>query len=150
MTTVKSVRLAVAAAGVAALVSVFAAVPAEAANKPPVSLGQKVNFEGKKDVSKKSSATIEEELDDKYFEPTFVKAKAGAKLTFKLNNEGKLPHTFTSDELGVDTELQPGQSADVKITVPDSGQVFKIYCSLHETDGMVGGIYTKAGARATG
>jgi plastocyanin len=142
-------RFAVAATALGTLVSVFAAVPAGAASKPPVTLDQKVNFEGTKDVSKKSRATVDEELDDKYFAPTFVKAKAGQKITFKLTNEGKLPHTFTSDEFGVDKELQPGQSAKVTLTVPSSGAVFTVYCSLHEADGMVGAIYTRANARAT-
>jgi hypothetical protein len=27
--------------------------------------------------------------------------------------------------------------------------VFKVYCSLHEADGMVGAVYTRANARAT-
>ena len=83
MTTVRSIRSAATAVGVAAIVSVFATVPAVAAGKPPVKLDQKVNFKGTKDVSKKSSATIEQELDDKYFEPTFVKAKAGRSLAWR-------------------------------------------------------------------
>jgi plastocyanin len=149
MATVRSIRLAAAVIAVGALVSVFPAVPAGAASKPPVTLDQKVNFEGTKDVSKKSRATVDEELDDKYFAPTFVKAKAGEKITFKLANTGKLPHTFTSDEFGVDKELQPGQAAKVTVTVPSSGAVFKVYCSLHEADGMVGAVYTRGGARAT-
>ncbi len=149
MTTVKSIRLAATATAVVALVAVFTAVPAVAASKPPITFDQKVNFKGNKDVSKKSSATIESELDDKYFEPTTIKAKAGEKITFELDNEGKLAHTFTSDVLGVDKELQPGKSAKVTVTVPSGGTVFQFHCSFHEAEGMVGAVYTKAGARAT-
>jgi plastocyanin len=148
-TTMRSIRLAAAATGVAALVAVFAGVPAGAASKPPVTLGQKVNFKGTKDVSKKSSATIETELDDYYFNPTFIKAKAGEKITFELDNEGKMTHTFTSDVLNVDKELQPGKSAKVTVTVPSDGVLFQFHCSFHESQGMAGGVFTKVGARAT-
>jgi plastocyanin len=149
MTTVRSIRLAAAAVGVAALVAVFAGAPAGAASKPPVTLGQKVNFKGTKAVSKKSSATVEQELDDYYFEPTFIKAKAGEKITFKLENEGKMAHTFTSNDLNVDKELQPGKSAKVTVTVPSDGALFQFHCSFHESQGMAGGVFTKPGATAT-
>ena len=56
-----------------------------------------VNIEGTADVSKKTSPTLEMELDNFYFEPTFVKAKKGETITFDLTNEGSAPHTFTSD-----------------------------------------------------
>jgi plastocyanin len=147
MTTVRSIRLAATATAVAGLVAMFTAVPAGAASKPPITFEQKVTFKGNKDVSKKSSATIDQELDDKYYEPTTIKAKPGEKLTFEIDNEGKLPHTFTSDVLDVDKEVQPGQSAKFTVTVPSSGTVFGFYCSFHEADGMVGAVYTKAGAR---
>ena len=91
-------------------------------------LGQKVNIKGTKDVSSKSSATIEEELDDKYFDPTFIKAKAGEKITFEVENEGNLPHTFTSDELSVDKQVKPGKSAKFTVTVPSDGAVFQFHC----------------------
>jgi len=149
MTTVKPIRLAAVAAGVAAFVSVFGVSPASAASTP-VELDQKVNVEGTKDVSKKSRASIKQELDDKYFAPTFVKAKANEKITFRIANEGKLPHTFTSDVLSVDKEVQPGMSAKFSITVPSDGNVFTFYCAFHESDGMVGAIYTRAGASASG
>jgi plastocyanin len=134
---------------VAACVFVFAGAPVSAASKPPVKLGQKVNFKGTKDVSSKSKATVEQELDDKYFEPTFIKAKAGEKITFKVENEGSLPHTFTSDDLSVDKQVNPGQSAKFTVTVPSSGAVFQFHCSFHEAEGMAGGVYTKAGASAS-
>lgn len=149
MTTVRSIRLAATATAVVALVAVFTAVPAVAASKPPVTFDQKVTFKGNKDVSKKSSATIDQELDDKYFEPTTIKAKAGEKITFKIDNGGKLPHTFTSDVLDVDKEVQPGESAKFTVTVPSDGAVFQFHCSFHEADGMVGAVYTKAGTRVT-
>ena len=136
-------------AAVAALVFVFAAGPVSAATKAPVKLGQKVNVKGTKDVSSKSTAKLDMELDDKYFAPTFIKAKAGEKITLEMENEGNLPHTFTSDGLAVDQQVDPGKSAKLTFTVPSDGQVFQFHCTFHETAGMVGGVYTKAGASAT-
>ena len=109
-------------------------------------LGQKVTIKGTKDVSSKSKATVELEQDDKYFNPTFIKAKAGETITFKVKNEGSLEHTFTSDDLSVDKTLEPGKSATITVTVPSSGKVFQFHCQFHETAGMIGAVYTKAGA----
>jgi plastocyanin len=135
------------AAAVAVLV--FSGVPAGAASKPPVDLGEKVNNKGSKDVSSKSKATIEAELDDNYYKPTFIKAKAGEKITFELENEGDNTHTFTSDDLSVDKQLSPGKKAKFTITVPSSGAVFQFHCEFHQTLGMRGAVYTTAGATST-
>jgi plastocyanin len=136
-------------AAVAALVFVFSAAPVSAATKAPVKLGQKVNIKGTKDVSSKSSAKIEMELDDKYFDPTFIKAKAGEKITLEMENEGSLPHTFTSGALAVDQQVDPGKKAKLTFAVPSDGVVFQFHCAFHESAGMAGGVYTKAGASAT-
>ena len=132
---------------VAAFVFVFTAGPVSAATKAPVKLGQKVNVKGTKDVSSKSSAKLAMELDDKYFAPTFIKAKAGEKITLEMENEGNLPHTFTSDGLAVDQQVDPGKSAKLTFTVPSDGQVFQFHCTFHETAGMVGGKPARASAR---
>ncbi|MEX1008388.1 MAG: cupredoxin domain-containing protein [Acidimicrobiia bacterium] len=134
---------------VTALVFVFAGAPVSASSKAPVKLGQKVTVKGTKDVSSKSSATLEEKLGDKYFNPTFIKAKAGEKITFQVKNKGSLPHTFTSDDLSIDKQINPGKSTKFTVTVPSDGAVFQFHCQYHETNGMVGAVYTKAGASAS-
>jgi plastocyanin len=136
-------------AAATALVFVFAGAPASASSKAPVKLGQKVTIKGTKDVSSKSRAKLEEELDDKYFNPTFIKAKAGEKITFKVKNEGSLPHTFTSDALSIDKQINPGKSTTFTVTVPSDGAVFQFHCQFHESLGMVGAVYTTAGASAS-
>jgi plastocyanin len=146
MKSTRTLPLLVAAA---ALLFVFTAAPVSAAAKAPVKLGQKVTIKGTKDVSSKSSATLEVEVDDKYFNPTFIKAKAGEKITFTVKNEGSLEHTFTSDDLSIDKTLSPGKSAKFTVTVPGSGAVFQFHCQFHEASGMAGAVYTKAGASAT-
>ena len=65
--------------------------PCRRPRKAPVKLGQKVTIKGTKDVSSKSSATLEVELDDKYFNPTFIKAKAGEKITFEAEERRQPP-----------------------------------------------------------
>ena len=124
------------------------ALPAAAA-KRPVKLSGTVNVEGTKNVSKKSAATVATELDNFYFSPTFVKAKKGETITFELENESTAPHTFTSDALGVDEQVSPGDSAEVEITVPTTGKAFLFYCRFHQSSGMQGAVFTKAGAKVS-
>jgi plastocyanin len=145
----KSTRTIPLLAAVAALMFVFTAGPVSAASKAPVKLGQTVNNKGSTDVSSKSSATVEVEQDDFYFKPTFIKAKAGEKITFKVENEGDTDHTFTSDDLSIDKTLAPGKSAKFTVTVPSDGAVFQFHCDFHASMGMIGAVYTKAGASAT-
>jgi plastocyanin len=122
---------------------------AAAAAKQPVKLSGTVNVHGNRDVSTSSDAELEMELDNFYYGPTFVKAKAGQTITLELENEGSAPHTLTSDALGVDEELKPGQSASVEITVPSSGKAFLFFCRFHEAAGMKGAVYVKKGAKVT-
>jgi plastocyanin len=96
----------------------------------------KVNNHGTKTVS---GGTVEIEADDYYFEPTFIKAKPGTKLTLEIKNEGKAVHTFTSPSLGVDETIQPDKSATVTITVPAKG-ASEFHCNFHQSMGMQGAV----------
>ena len=99
--------------------------------------GQSANDHGDEEVS--GETAVEFELDDFYFEPTVLRGEAGQSLTLEAFNEGDEAHTFTSDELGVDQELGPGEEASIDITFPDSGQVVFI-CRFHESQGMRGAV----------
>ncbi len=99
----------------------------------------KVNDHGTKTVA--DGATVEVELDDDYFGPTFIKAKAGAHITLEIKNEGKLKHTFTMDKPKVDEELAPDASKKVSITVP-SGAAAPFHCRFHQDAGMQGALVT--------
>jgi plastocyanin len=113
----------------------------------PVSLSGKVTDKGTKDAT--SASELELEADNFYFNPTFIKVKAGQKLTLQLKNEGSAPHTFTSTELGVDKELKPGDTATIDITVPSADAV-AFFCRFHQGGGMQGALFTKEGATAGG
>jgi plastocyanin len=123
--------------------------PASAKTTKPVTLDGKVNNKGTKDISKKKAATLEVEADDFYFEPTFVKVQPGEKVTIELKNEGSATHTFTSDALNIDQQLSSGKSKKFTVTVPSSGTAFQFHCDFHESMGMQGAFFTKAGGKAS-
>jgi plastocyanin len=99
--------------------------------------GETANDHGTEEVAGESS--IELELDDFYFEPTVLRGEAGQSITLEVFNEGDEAHTFTSDELGVDEELQPGDETTIDVTFPDSGQVV-FFCRFHDAQGMRGAL----------
>jgi plastocyanin len=93
------------------------------------------NDHGSKDVS--GQEEVEVELDSFYFEPTVVKGTPGAQLKLELSNESQSLHNFTLSDQNIDQDVQPGQSADVTVTVPQSGFV-EFFCKYHKGSGMVG------------
>jgi plastocyanin len=99
--------------------------------------GETANDHGTEDVSGESS--LEFELDDFYFEPTVLQGEAGQTLTLEAFNEGDEAHTFTSEGLGVDEEVEPGGETSIEVTFPASGQVVFV-CRFHESQGMRGAI----------
>jgi plastocyanin len=133
-------------AAMAVTTAAFAgALPAGAKAANPVSLDGKVNAKGTKDISSKSTAKLSLEADDYYFSPTFVKVAPGEKVTIEVENEGKAAHTFTSDALHIDQQVQPGKSKKFTVTVPNDGTAFQFHCNFHESMGMQGAFYTQAG-----
>jgi plastocyanin len=113
----------------------------------PVKLSGQVNNHGQKDITGSTSAEVEQ--DNFYFNPTFLKASPGGTVKVELKNEGNVPHTFTIDSLHIDTEVQPGGSAEVSVTLPSSGAV-TYYCRFHQSSGMQGAFFSRSGATATG
>jgi plastocyanin len=122
--------------------AVVGASPAKA--PPPVKLSGKVTVTGTKTVKK---GRIDLEQDDFYFNPTFIKAKAGSTIKVKLENEGSASHTFTIDKLSIDKEVAPDKTATVSVKVPKTGAV-AFYCRFHKSKGMQGAIFSKAGSTA--
>ena len=109
----------------------------------PVKLSGNTTNKGTKDVS---GTSIDVEMDDFYFSPTFLKGGTpGSTVTVHLKNEGKNPHTFTSSALGVDKTVAPGATADVQITLPQSGAT-EFHCNFHQaSNGMQGAFFFKDG-----
>jgi plastocyanin len=107
----------------------------------PVELEGTVNDHG---IGEVEDDELELELDDNYFGPTFVKGSPGGSVTVELVNEGSATHTFTSDALGVDEEVGPGDEASVTVTLPDEDAV-EFHCRFHEAQGMKGAFYFNEG-----
>jgi plastocyanin len=104
--------------------------------------GVQANDHGTKTAS--SSGKTEVELDDFYFEPTVIRGKPGAEVRLELKNEGTTEHTFTIDSQGVNQDLQPGDEAEVTVTIPKSGAV-SFYCKFHKSSGMAGALAVSGG-----
>lgn len=95
--------------------------------------------------TKTASDDTKVELNDYYFEPTILKGKPGQKIKLELENEGSVEHSFTIDSQSVDREIQPGDEAEVTVTVPKSGSV-SFYCKFHKSSGMAGALVSGSGA----
>jgi plastocyanin len=109
-----------------------------------------VNDEGSRDIAGDGeNPTVEVEVDDFYFEPTYLASAAGQRVTVELRNDGDAAHTYTIDSLQVDEELDPGAEASVEVLLPDGGATLEYFCRFHESRGMRGA-FTFAGGTGGG
>lgn len=108
-----------------------------AAGDAPVDLEGTVNNHG---IGAPDGGSIEVELDDFYFGPTFVETVSGSKVTVELHNEGDVAHTFTIEGTDIDVEVQPGDTAEAVVDVGDNLPV-EFYCRFHEAQGMQGAFF---------
>lgn len=113
----------------------------------PVALDGTVNNEGDEDIG--DGTTVEIDASDNAFGPTFVKGASGAAVTVTFANEGENSHTFTIDDQDVDVELDPGDSAEAMVTLPD-GEALRFYCTIHGSQGMQGAFYSEDGQTVIG
>lgn len=111
----------------------------------PVQLPGTVNDEGTRDLSGAASLTLRQ--DNFSFEPTFIKATPGQRITVDLENEGDVAHTFTIDDPRVDVVVEPGATGVAAVTLP-SGGVVNFYCRFHRARGMQGAFFFEEGGQA--
>lgn len=83
------------------------------------------------------------EGEDYEFEPDSITVPRGTRVRLTFKNEGNLIHTYTIDELGLDTgSVSPGSSKTVEFDSPESATVltYRSYCAVpgHVELGMVG------------
>src|SRR5262245_60895852 len=81
------------------------------------------------------SSKTELAMQDYYFQPAKVTGKAGDKITLELTNVGSVEHNFTLDEQNVSKDVEPGEEAEVTVTVPESGTL-TFFCEYHRQRGM--------------
>ncbi len=113
---------------------------------PPVALEGEVEDHGTGELEGEGETELE--LDDFYFGPTYLRGEPGSTVTLALVNEGDAPHTFTIDALDVDTEVAPGESTEVEVTLGDQGATV-FYCRFHQGQGMQGAIFFEEGDEVT-
>jgi plastocyanin len=113
-----------------------------------VKLSGTTTSKGTKDLTG-SEITLEQ--DDYYFNPTFIKGGTpGATITVHLKNEGKNSHNFSIASQGIDKTVEAGATADVQITLPQSGAT-AFFCKFHQqSNGMQGAFFFKDGDTVAG
>lgn len=87
-----------------------------------------------------TDGAVEIDVEDFAFDPTYIRANEGARVTVSLRNSGEAPHTFTMAGQGVDQQLAPGATAQVTVALPQSGPAVFV-CTLHERRGMKGAFF---------
>lgn len=94
------------------------------------------------------AAKLSVQAQDTYFQPTELTGSFGQGMEVTVKNAGKLPHTFTIDELRVDQEVAPGKTVTLRLSPAEPGE-FNFYCKYHVASGMRGSVRILAGAGAT-
>lgn len=112
----------------------------------PVTLEGPVNNIETRDLTASgASVSLDMQMLDFSFTPTFVKVAPGANVRLALKNGGTLAdHTFTIDALAVDRQLAPGASDEIVIQLPQTG-AFRFYCRFHAERGMQGAFFFNPG-----
>lgn len=91
------------------------------------------------DESMEESGTLAVTAVDNSFDPSTLSAAAGAEVTVELTNDGSNPHTFTIDDLEVDTgSIAGGESGSATFTMGEESVTF--YCAIHGEATMSGTI----------
>jgi len=71
------------------------------------------------------------------FSPTCVEATNGETLEVTVTNGGSALHNLSVDSLGIDEDVQAGETISVEVTLPDSGSL-PFVCKYHVSNGMQG------------
>ncbi len=78
-----------------------------------------------------------------HFEPQELKAALNSEVILTVKNEGDVTHNFTISFLGVDEDIPPGQSKQVRFTVappPHGEKFYTFYDENYQGEGMQGRI----------
>jgi plastocyanin len=100
------------------------------------------------DDQAEESAQITVKAFDFGFEPATISLDAGEEVELTFDNTGDAPHTFTSDDLGVDIRTEGGGDGDAGFTAPEDGTYF-FQCAIHP-DQMQGEVIVGTGGGGGG
>jgi uncharacterized cupredoxin-like copper-binding protein len=96
-----------------------------------------------------AAASVEVVSFDIYFEPAELTIPANTDVTVALPNEGVILHNFSIDELGIDVDIEPGETQEAAINAAPGE--YEYYCNVpgHKEAGMVGTLIVTEEAAAT-
>ena len=112
-----------------------ATTPAAASPTEDSGGGQKVNNGGTKDATGLTSVDVT--ATNFVFSPSVIIAKPGQVLKLVVHNTSTTPHNISQAGQQVNTDLAPGSTSTVTLTVPASGRLV-FTCSYHAARGMAG------------
>ena len=126
------------AGGVAGLAQDASSPVASPAGSPMASPGASPAASPLADRSTAGAVTVTVESYDIYFEPKQVTIPASTDVRVMLPNKGAAPHSFVVDPLGINVQLQPGETKETTINAPAG--TYEYYCDVpgHKPAGMVG------------
>jgi plastocyanin len=84
-----------------------------------------------------SSGAVTLDASEFAFAPTCVESDAGEMLEVTVTNTGSALHNLSVESLGIDEDVQAGETITVQVTLPDSGSL-PFVCKYHVSDGMQG------------
>ncbi len=91
-----------------------------------------------------ATADIVAKTDPKpHFEPEELKAALNSDVVLTVRNEGDATHNFTISFLGVDEDIPPGQTKQIRFTVkppPHNEDFYTFYDKNFQGEGMQGRI----------
>lgn len=70
-------------------------------------------------------------VDDRGYDPEELPLPPGGTVTLAIHNDGRIAHSFTSDALGVDVMLSPGEVVLAEVTVPVDVAGLQYWCVPH-------------------
>ncbi len=76
-----------------------------------------------------------------HFDPDKLSARLGDEVSISVRNDGDRVHNFTLSFLGVDQDIQPGETVDVRFTVtepPKGLDFYTFYDKNFQGEGMHG------------
>ncbi len=91
-----------------------------------------------------ANADVVAKTDPKpHFEPDELKAALNSDVVLTVRNEGDATHNFTISFLGVDEDIPPGQTKQIRFTVkppPHNERFYTFYDERFQGEGMQGRI----------
>lgn len=83
-------------------------------------------------------ASFKIEAGDSYFGPTCALGVPKGPVSVTFTNTGQQLHNVSIPDQGIDSDIAPGESVTVKVTVGATPVAY--FCKYHRTSGMVGAL----------